>query len=259
MNLSLQACFALLLVVSNEDAIDSDGDGVSDAVEIAQGTDPEVKGLFPGAVPHIPEPLVFDLVRALGAERGELEANVLAIVDADDGQVDWAPEIEWAFLEGLAFELEVPIVDLEVEALKLALQGTLPESGENFAHGLQGFVELAVDERATDVVTVYIWGQRFAERFTYLAMVGAEQKFRERDFQRAVGVLNASVFVDVREWQTWGVETNIELTSSDRWLVRSTPQVHLQLLSHFGLQLSVGLEADPEGARPIFAARAIVD
>jgi hypothetical protein len=30
-----------------------------------------------GSVP-IPEPMVFDLVRALGAEKGELEVNVLA-------------------------------------------------------------------------------------------------------------------------------------------------------------------------------------
>ncbi len=57
-------------------------------------------GLFPGPVPHIPERLVFDLVRGLGTRRGELAINVLARVRSESPNVLWAPEIEWAFADG---------------------------------------------------------------------------------------------------------------------------------------------------------------
>ncbi|TVQ94833.1 MAG: hypothetical protein EA397_00685 [Deltaproteobacteria bacterium] len=64
---------------------DTDGDGIDDGVEDANPdgvvdpgeSDPRRPGLSPGARPHIPEPLFFDLVRGLGASKGELEVNVL--------------------------------------------------------------------------------------------------------------------------------------------------------------------------------------
>jgi hypothetical protein len=49
----------------------------------------------PAAV-HIPEPMIFDLVRGLGARRGEFEVNVLTQVPLNDTRsraVEWAPEI----------------------------------------------------------------------------------------------------------------------------------------------------------------------
>ena len=70
-----------------------------------------------GAEQHavrIPEPMVFDLVRGLGARRGELEVNTLVLLpmnDWDDRHVDWAPEIEYALLDGVALEFELPFED----------------------------------------------------------------------------------------------------------------------------------------------------
>ena len=51
--------------------------------------------------PIIPEPMVFDLVRPLGALKGELEGNTLveiplAQTDPSDPSVFWAPEVEAA-------------------------------------------------------------------------------------------------------------------------------------------------------------------
>lgn len=48
------------------------------------------------AYPHIPEPMVFDMMRPLGAKQGELEANVLTTTpwSGKDGNTHWAPEVE---------------------------------------------------------------------------------------------------------------------------------------------------------------------
>ncbi len=49
----------------------------------------------PAPVPSIPEPMVFDMIRPLGARRGELEANTLAQVNLSGASrdVEWAPEV----------------------------------------------------------------------------------------------------------------------------------------------------------------------
>ncbi len=56
--------------------------------------------------PRIPEPMVFDLVRGLGARRGELEFNVLNLVPFRRGgpSYEWAPEVEYAVFDGFAVE-----------------------------------------------------------------------------------------------------------------------------------------------------------
>src|SRR5687768_4202682 len=63
----------------------------------------------------IPEPLVFDLVRPLGSARGELEANTLMTRSSKTGQFAWAPEIEYAFANGYAVELELPFENSSLE------------------------------------------------------------------------------------------------------------------------------------------------
>lgn len=68
---------------------------------------------------HIPEPLVFDLVRGLGARRGELEINVLGqfpVGGSNNRKIHWAPEVEGAVTDGIALELELPFEGSELEA-----------------------------------------------------------------------------------------------------------------------------------------------
>ena len=72
---------------------------------------------------HITEPMIFDMVRGLGAKKGEFEANVLAEILVDeygDRDIHWAPEVEFAVLDGFALELELPFVDGDTEAYKFA-------------------------------------------------------------------------------------------------------------------------------------------
>ena len=151
--------------------LDSDGDGVPDGVEDSDRdgivdqdeSDPRVPGLFPGQFPHIPEPLLFDLVRGLGSRAGEVEVNTLLVTRFRAGRVavDWAPEVEWAFADGLALELELPMHERQLEAIKLAGQVTLPSSLANLTHGLQFIGEYLLTPREIELVGLYLAGVRF--------------------------------------------------------------------------------------------------
>ena len=246
---------------------DTDRDGVADGDEdlnrdgvVDEGeTDPRVPGLFPGSVPHIPEPLVFDLVRGLGARKGELEANVLALFRPDRPNVLWAPEIEWAFADGHAAEIELPMVEDEVDALKLALQGTFPSPRKSFAHGWQVFGESFTDWKHAAVVGTYILGHRFDRRTSVLGMLGSKVELDGPAYDRSDAIVNASVFYEPREWQTWGLESNLEAGSGRQWSLRVTPQVHLQLGRRFRAQLGIGFQRTSDGFEPIGALRLIFE
>lgn len=246
---------------------DTDSDGVPDGIEdinrdgiVDPGeSDPRRAGLFPGSPPHIPEPLVFDMVRGMGARRGELEVNTLAIVRLDDGEVAWAPEIEWAFADGYAFELELPFVDRNLEAVKLALQGTLPGSAGDFIHGWQTFAEVDLDDGVTESVALYMFGQRFTHKLSLLAMAGGRTVIGRSGVDADAFLLNTSLFWDATEWQTRGLETNLEVGDSGRWLLRLFPQIHFQISEHFRLQLSVGADVTADSVDPTMAMRVILE
>jgi hypothetical protein len=85
--------------------------------------------------PHIPEPMVFDLVRPLGVRQGEFEINALAGHAFTNGETAWAPELEYAVRDGLAIEFERPFENLSIAEYKLAAQGTLGTlAGQRFIH-----------------------------------------------------------------------------------------------------------------------------
>lgn len=249
---------------------DTDRDGVTDGdedlnrdghVDRPEGeTDPRRPGLFPGDYPHIPEPLAFDLVRGLGAREGELEANSLVLVGLDTGRVTWAPEVEWAFADGYAVEFELPMVDRHLEALKLALQGTLPSDRfGHFAHGWQTFAEVSLDNGHTDAVLLYVFGHRLTRSWSYLTMIGARSTASKGGLSDWATVLNSSLFVDVREWWTAGLESNTWLDQHGEWRLRLLPQVHLQLSEHVRIQLGAGAEAQPSGLTPVVGTRFIME
>ncbi len=244
---------------------DTDGDGVDDGEEdsnrdgeVDDGeSDPRRPGLFPGMYPHIPEPLVFDLVRGLGAERGEVEVNSLFVYGLRNGQLAWAPEVEWAFLDGYAIELELPIVDREIEAIKAAVQGTLPDGIADFIHGWQLLGEVSLDGDSFDALLVYIAGLRRSS-FSFLGMAGPKV-FGEpgRQDPGVTAVLNGSAYFDAEEWLTFGLELNGLV--GDRNEFRWIPQVHIQLSKRVRIQVGAGAEHGPGGIEPIVASRIILE
>jgi hypothetical protein len=268
---------------------DSDGDGVSDRLEVETGTlplrrdtdadgvpdgvedadrdgvvdpgesDPRRPGLFPGSAPHVPEPMVFDLVRGLGARAGEIEANSLFVVRPRRGGFDattWAPEIEWAIVDRFAVELELPMVDRRVDALKAAVQWTLSGPDERFAHGLQAIAEHQFDEAHTELSALYVAGFR-AGRLSGLGMAGVRARVGGQAHQEVL--LNPSLYLDADEAVTFGAEGNVALGLDGRHSALAVGQVHWQVVKRFRVQLGAGVELTPERRGAVVVTRWILE
>ena len=246
---------------------DTDGDSIPDGEEDADQdgrvdrgeSDPRSPGLFPGSAPHIPEPMVFDLVRGLGAERGELEANVLVLTTFDrtgKAHLEWAPEIEWALFDGFALEAELPMEAERLIALKSAAQLTLPGGNGGFSHGLQGIGEYLIADEAALGSLLYIVGAR-TSAWSVLTMIGARRLFgaEEAEFEL---LLNPSGFYDVAEELTVGLETNL-VGSPGMREVLVMPQLHYQLNQRLRIQAGAGMHFTPETSGPAIGARVVVE
>lgn len=204
--------------------------------------------------------MVFDLVRGLGARAGELEANTLVLLNPAKGGLNWAPEVEWAFADGYAVELELPMQDRHLEALKLALQGTLPNGHlSNFTHGWQTFAEMSLDDYSTETVLLYMFGHRFGSSWSYVTMLGGKSTASRHGLSEGTVLLNASLFVDAREWLTYGLESNSSLDEHGQWQLRLFPQIHIQLTRHTRIQVSAGVDINSEGLEPIVGTRLIME
>ncbi len=198
----------------------------------------------------IPEPLMFDLVRGLGARQGELEINALAEFPLNDGSnrgVDWAPEIEYAIFDNFAVELEFPFNNFELEAFKTAIQWTIGSSkNKKFIHGLQVLGEMYIHEDVTELNLLYVPAYRFNEVWSAIGLFGVMFEFGSDAADKSQTVIiNASVFADINKHTVVGVEVNNTNAMFQRiddnemeWLV--LPQAHYEFDSGFSLQFGVG-------------------
>ncbi|UQA56854.1 hypothetical protein [Polyangium aurulentum] len=214
--------------------------------------------------PEIPEPMVFDLVRSLGARQGELEANALVQPRFRPHRAvrfEWAPEIEYAFADGHAIELELPFVNHELEAVKLALQGTIGSTpGGTMIHGWQAIGEASIHALEPDVqlTGVYLLGIDIARPVSAMVMAGGRVNLRE-GHTVAEAIFNPSVFARVSSNVILGLETNLAFGARSGMHTRVMPQVHLGLSDHAKLQLGAGAEVDRRGIYPAIGGRAILE
>ena len=129
----------------------------------------------------IPEPLMFDLVRGLGARQGELEINALAEFPLNNGSdrgVDWAPEIEYALFNNFAVELEFPMNNFELEAFKTAIQWTIGSSeNKKFINGIQVLGEMYIHDDITELNLLYVPAYRFNEIWSAIGLFGVMFEF----------------------------------------------------------------------------------
>ena len=215
---------------------DTDGDGMDDGDERRIGTDPAHNGLI-----DFPEPMVFDMVRGLGAEQGEVEVNTLVLVPTNPAAAIWAPEIEAAVVDNFALELEVGMLNADLEILKFAFQGTvgMKEDG-SIGHGIQGLVEYAIEEKAFISTALYILGVRFARAFTLVALVGPalESHIDGRSYGGAL--VNFSLGWAPHPRVVVATEQNFEWFPNF-YLIRWMPQVHWQIHPHFQWQAGFGV------------------
>ena len=234
-----------------------------------------------GDVPHIPEPMFFDMVRELGSEQGELEANVLGLFPLntsilagsgisdpfspapeshDEGGIEWAPEIEYAIFDGVGLEFELPFENSHLEAYKFAGQFTFGTAFNNhYIHGTQVIVEPYVDENIWDLTFLYLGGIRFDETWSAMAMVGFRSAVGEEPSERTEKLFNLSIFADVCDDVVLGVETNYTSSLEGGSTLLVLPQLHLELCEHVMVQAGGGIGFTDEHSLPVASVRAIYE
>jgi hypothetical protein len=210
--------------------------------------------------PHIPEPLLFDLVRPLGARKGELEVNTLAQRNVNGGTLEWAPEIEYAFADGHALEFELPSENSKLTDYKIALQGTLSHhfNNPNLIQGWQVIVKKNRDLGKYSADALYINGYRFNPKWSTLNMLG----IRKTEFSgngKLTTLMNNSIFYDLNTKLTYGLEFNHEVDASGRWRYSYTPQIHADINRHLTIQtgLSFSKLSKLKKSEEVFALRVI--
>lgn len=211
--------------------------------------------------PRIPEPMVFDLLRPLGARAGEREVNVLAVRPGRSGApTSWAPELEYAYADGQSLEIELPVEDSRLVAYKFALQGTLGTGAEGrFIHGWQVIGLYDRELAKTQNALLYIAGYRLASRWSVLGLVGIE-KVGVKDVGPTTLLVNPTLFYDVDPLTVIGVEINlrqgIALDDTTRCLI--IPQVHRRLTEATTIQIGVGAQFETRQNPQLIAAMRLI-
>lgn len=208
--------------------------------------------------PEIAEPMVFDMVRPLGARAGELEVNTLAQtrLSGPDRAVEWAPEIELAVADGLAVELELPFEDGHITDYKLGLQGTFGAlDGGKGVHGVQYLGLYNRESGRWESSLLYLIGYRFNARWSMMAMAGAgDVTFAKGGRSRAL--LNHSTFYDASPATTLGIEFNLQSGAGRQLLIM--PQLHQDIAPRLSMQAGIGAAHQRElGWRPQAGLRVI--
>ncbi|WP_245833324.1 hypothetical protein [Sphingomonas mucosissima] len=184
--------------------------------------------------------MIFDLVRPLGAGRGELEINTLAqrSLSGPDNAVHWAPEIELAVADGFAVELELPLSGKYVSDYKLGLQGTFGVfNGGKAIHGAQYLGLWNKEHRRWESSLLYIIGNRLNDRFSTLSMIGVGDVSSAGGSERSL-LVNHTSFYDVGAATVVGLEVNIRTGQQRSTLIM--PQVHQSLAERLDLQAGFG-------------------
>ncbi len=208
--------------------------------------------------PNVAEPMVFDLVRPLGAKRGELEVNALAqrSLSGPDHTVEWAPEIEYAVADGFAIELELPLSGRRVTNYKVGLQQTFGLL--NHGRGIHGIQYLGLwnrEHRRWDSSILYVIGNRFGPRTSTLTMVGVGDVGAAGPQTRAL-LLNHTSFYDVGDRTVAGVEVNLRIGRERSTLIM--PQLQQNVGERFQLQVGVGgLRHEGDAWRPRAGIRVV--
>ncbi len=203
--------------------------------------------------------MVFDLVRPLGAKRGELEVNTLFQRSTERGApLEWAPEVEWAFRDGLAIEAELPFENGELKTYKVALQGTLsPVAEGRFQHGWQVIGQRVRADGSWRGDALYLAGFRPREHVTLFTMTGARRAAFDGDVA-VQAVQNTSVFLEASPSVILGVESNFVLGAADRRSLLIMPQVQLALGGRYLVEFGMGAEErTPQRWGPAFGARVV--
>lgn len=280
-SLALALAFGLALA-SNEKLPAADGPGFwghlfpvqNDALTEAFGA--EDKGAE-SHNPRIPEPMVFDLVRPLGAKKGELEINTLGLiplnrrvglnkipnpiglVPGERHDPEWAPEIEYAIADGIAVEFELPFEGASLAAYKAATQITFGTAfDDRFIHGTQAILLYDKHSENFSPTFLYLAGVRLDDHWSVMTMLGVRTEINGPDVaERTERLVNVSFFYDVNHELTVGVESDYASSLSGGASLLVMPQFHWEIADHWMVQSGVGVNFTKDYSLPEAAIRLI--
>lgn len=212
---------------------------------------------------EIPEPLLFDLVRRINSDKGELEVNTLFTQrNASEMKgVYIAPEIEYAFGDGKAVEFELPTVDGKVKTFKSALQFMLP----NFVGDLTGtqIIHEKVNGKSIHETTLLLLSaKKLTSKWSMFSMLGNKFTYGSSSTikstkGREMPIANFNLFYDYADVFDLGVETNLRGAGASFEEFIVMPQIHALLAKDFKLQAGFGSSYDGYKISPVTAFRLI--
>jgi len=197
---------------------------------------------------QIPEPMVFDLVRPLGAEKGEIEVNTLFFqpMTGRGRKLQWASEIEGTYAEGHAVEFELPVEGVELESYKVAFQSKFPaRKSPYFTHGWQGIFEKGRHGFAWETAQLYLTGVRWHPRWSMMSLHGPRYHRPRGGAGQWSMLANNTVFYQAPHKPVLGVETNLEFAGARGTAALVMPQAHVHLGRRLQLQAGVGALRQP--------------
>jgi hypothetical protein len=225
----------------------------------------------------VPEPLLFDMVRPLGARKGELEFNTLAVfpwssrrhngetggispsATEDRGGIEWAPEVEFAPIDNFAIEFEYPFEHATLESYKVGLQYTIGTAfNHQYIHGFQVLVEPTTDWRDWNTTLLYIGGMRFSETWSGLFMIGGRVDLEGPNSGESFeNLLNLAIFKDISHSMSIGLESNYSSHTSCSKEIVLVPQVQYEVTDHFQMQAGLGFGFAEQASEQAFILRVI--
>jgi hypothetical protein len=205
---------------------------------------------------EVPEPLLFDLVRRIDSRKGEFEINVLAHgLSLRRQPLQLAPEIEYAFADGKALELELPIQGGQVYSYKVAYQMALPTliPGTN---GLQLIYERIKEKGNNEFTSLYLLANRFNNHFSAIHMIGGRFVFEQVHHAQFNPIINSTLFYDYSSNIDLGIEFNLQGLREHFEEFIVLPQVHILFPNDYKIQLGAGISYG-DTASAMYALRLI--
>ena len=199
---------------------------------------------------EVPEPLIFDLVRRLNSDKGELEVNFLIVQDRASELKDTyiAPEIEYSFAQGKAIELELPTAEGKIKAFKTALQFQLPDIF-NGKTGMQIIYENFLGEKTQEGTLIFVYARKLDSHWSSLTMLG--NRFVDGDkihghtrSGKELPILNQNLFYNYAENFDFGIEINLRGVGASFEELLVVPQIHSLLAHDFKIQTGLGVAHD---------------
>jgi hypothetical protein len=214
----------------------------------------------------IPEPMVFDLVRRLNSEKGEYEFNTLGFQSGKHrfNRYEFSPEFEYAFFDGFAGEIELPIKDHELQAYKGALQYHFGVDRFHIHHGVQFIVENLRDNNVNELSPLYILAGRYDYHHSYLMMFGnrfhhGRSKEEEQKNGQLHPLINFNYFYNLSLESNLGLEINLDGAGKSFKDILLMPQAQFSLTHQLKIQAGVGTLYDGNSWEPSTAFRLIFE